>query len=73
MFTAATTYEHTQSVALDVWEIVHNLGVKAPIVDCWLDVAGEIVKVLPNGVVFVDINTCNVQFASPQVGTAIIA
>jgi len=73
MFAAVTTYEHIQSFASDVWTVNHNLGIKAPIVDAWLVVNAETIKVLPDMVEFVDINNCNIHFTSPGTGTAIIA
>ncbi len=73
MFAAVITYEHLQTTPSDVWVIVHNLGIKAPIVDCWIDISGDIVKLIPDKIVFIDVNTCNVEFDVPRIGTAIVA
>lgn len=72
-FGATSTFVYEQSTPSDAWTIVHNLGVRAPIVDTWLEIEGEIVKVMPERVEFVNPNTCTVHFNSPRTGTAVVA
>ena len=74
MYSRVNVFTHEQTTASDTWVIVHNLGtVKAPIVDCWIDIAGDVVKIIPNMVEFVNVNSCTVHFTSVQTGTAVIA
>ena len=73
MFGTANTFTHEQTTGASTWVVNHNLGVKAPIVDIWLDVEGETLKVIPDRVEYVNINTCNVYFTNNQIGTAIVA
>lgn len=71
--TGVDTYLHTQGVASTLWVITHNLEMKAPAVDVWVDVNSEIVKIIPSRVVIVDINTCHVHFTTARAGTAVVA
>lgn len=65
-------YKHEQTVAASTWVINHNLGVY-PAVDVYVDYNGEIQKILPLSVTYVDAMTCNVEFSAARAGTAIIA
>lgn len=73
MYGSGMTHKHDQAIASATWIIQHNLGVKAPIVDIWTTVGGNLVKIMPKKVEFVNLNTCRVLFNSAQTGTAIIA
>lgn len=73
MYGSTNTFVFEQTTPSDVWTIVHNLGVKAPIVDTWLDLDGSTVKVMPERVEHVNPLTCKVYFNSPQQGTAVVA
>lgn len=60
------TYEHTQSVAANVWTITHNLGTTAPVVDIILDdVAGDDQVMIAYDVVVTDANTVTVTLENP--------
>lgn len=72
-FGAASTFVYEQVSPSDTWTVVHNLNVKAPIVDTWLEIDGQIVKVMPERVEFVDLSTCRIHFTSPQIGRAVVA
>ena len=72
-FEATTTFIFEQSDLSDTWTIVHNLSVRAPVVDTWLEIDGQIVKIMPDRVEYVNPSTCRVYFTSPQTGTAVVA
>lgn len=63
------TFEITS--ASDAWTIEHGLGAY-PIVDVYIDLAGEMNKVIPLSVTYVDVNTCVIGFSVPRTGTAVI-
>ncbi len=67
----ATVYKHVQDTPASEWAIVHSLG-GYPIVDCYIDNAGTIERIMPSAVTFVDVNTCTVTFASSRAGFATV-
>jgi len=67
----ATSYDHVQSTPSATWTIVHNLGAY-PIVDAYIEYAGELQRILPSAVTYVDENTCTLSFATPRAGFATV-
>lgn len=70
--TLAATYEHQQETAATSWVINHNLGTY-PAVDVFVIYQGENHKILPSEVVYVDANTCTLEFSVPRSGFATVA
>jgi len=68
-------YRHTQTTASDLWTITHKLGhgkATIPAVDVLVDNNGSTVKIMPENINFIDIDTLSIEFTSPRTGTAII-
>ena len=67
------TYTHIQTVPSTVWLVEHNLGTDSPVVNCWLDISGEILNIKPFKITPIDIKSCEIHFTINRIGTAIIA
>lgn len=65
----ALTYNHVQDTASTTWTIVHGLQ-DYPIVDVYITLAGELQKVLPQAVTYVNPTTCVVTFSEAVSGYA---
>lgn len=65
-------YTHDQTTPSTLWSINHNLGVY-PAVDVYVEHNGEIQKIMPLAVTYVDAMTCEVAFSTARAGTAIIS
>jgi hypothetical protein len=68
-------YRHVQTTAATTWTIVHNLSGgegRVPLVDCAVDVDGEIVKMIPSTVEKVDNNTVSVTWSTARSGSATV-
>lgn len=66
------SHTHIQETPSTVWEIYHNLGTFAPVIDVLVQHKGETHKILPQGVIVVDNRTVRVTFSVPRTGTAAI-
>jgi hypothetical protein len=66
------TYQFDQTTPSTTWNIVHNLNLQAPIVDCWVLDMGVMTKIIPYSVQRVDENTVLVTFTSPRSGRALV-
>lgn len=64
-------YKHEQVTASTTWTIVHNLGVY-PIVDAWTTDGGDLTKILPSEVNYINANTCTLVFSFPISGFATV-
>jgi hypothetical protein len=64
------TYVHQQTTASDTWTITHNLQKTAPIIDCWIDNNGDVLRILPNTTTVIDENTIEVTFTDAWAGSA---
>ena len=64
------THNHTQSVAADVWTIVHNLALPLPIVDCWTTDNSVLTSIIPVSITATDSNTVVITFSSARTGFA---
>lgn len=62
-------YDHVQSTAATVWTINHNLG-GYPIADAYVTYNGDLQRILPASVTYVDANTCTLTFNTPRAGFA---
>lgn len=65
-----TGHFHDQTVASTTWTITHNLGTDAPVVDCWVDIAGTITKIMPLTVVATSSAVVTITFSTAFAGTA---
>lgn len=68
---AASMYKHVQDSAADTWTIVHNMG-NYPIVDVYVMNDGELVKIMPDSVTYIDPMSCSVGFSVPRTGFALV-
>lgn len=67
----ATVYKHIQASAAAVWTIVHNLQ-DYPIVDVYVSYNGDLQKILPQAVTYVDGTTVTITFSVPYSGYATV-
>lgn len=65
----AIGYDHEQAVASTAWTINHNLG-GYPIADAYVMYEGDMQRILPSAVTYVDENTCTLTFAIARAGFA---
>lgn len=65
-------YEHTQDSADVSWVITHNINTNAPIVDCYIDVSGEMTKIIPAEVTVTAPGVVTVTFSQAQSGIAFV-
>ena len=65
----STGYDHVQTIAAAVWTINHNLG-SYPIADAYIMYDGDLQRILPSAVTYVDGNTCTMTFTTPRAGFA---
>lgn len=63
----------TQSTPSASWVITHNLGTQSPVIDCWVDNAGNKEKILPATTEGTTVNICTITFSSPIVGEAVLS
>lgn len=67
----AITHRFEQSTPATVWTINHNLGVY-PVVDAFVTYEGELQKIIPSAVTFIDTNTVQLSFSTAQAGFATV-
>ena len=67
----AVTYRHEQTTPSTIWTIAHGLGMY-PIVDAFVTYNGELQKIIPAAVTFIDANTVQLSFTSAQSGYATV-
>lgn len=67
----ATCYKHVQNDPASEWTLVHNIG-GYPIVDVFTEYGGELVKIMPASVTYIDGNTCTLTFSTPRTGFATV-
>lgn len=63
-------HDHVQDVAASEWNINHNLNTLSPVVDCQININGEVQKILPVSVEVVDSMNVKVTWSSDRTGTA---
>ena len=73
MLSNLVSYKHVQSTPASVWLIEHGLSTDVPVIDCWVEIDGETVRVVPKSVERVDGSTCKAIFTSDRVGFAVVA
>lgn len=66
-----TVFEHEQVDESDTWVIVHNLH-SYPVVDIYIDFAGEKHRILPLTVTYNNPETVTVTFSVPRTGLATV-
>jgi len=64
------SYTHTQATASTTWNINHNLGTMAPIIDTYIYVNSVLTKILPLSVTVTDAYNAVITFSSARSGTA---
>jgi len=67
----ATCYQHTQAVPATVWTINHGLY-DYPIIDVYITVDGNLSRVIPFGISYVNNTTAVVTFQSARAGIAMV-
>lgn len=67
----ATSFTHEQTVPSTTWTLVHNIG-GYPIVDAYTMKDGELLKIVPAAVTYVDENTCTLTFSVARTGFATV-
>lgn len=65
----AVGYDHVQATPATVWTITHNLG-GYPIADAYVTYNGDLQRILPTAVTYVDSNTCTLTFQTARAGFA---
>lgn len=68
----ATLHKHVQEDASDTWIVAHNLHMY-PVVDCYTFEDGDLIKVLPASVKYLDGETCEIKFSYPVTGIAVVS
>jgi len=66
-----TIYTHEQATPATTWTIVHAIGTY-PIVDAYTTEGGQVQKIIPSSVTYVDPNTCTITFTTPRSGFATV-
>jgi hypothetical protein len=65
----STSYQHLQEDAAMVWNVNHNLNTY-PIIDVFILYNGEIRRVMPKSIEYIDELNCAVTFTEPRSGFA---
>jgi hypothetical protein len=68
----ASLFKFEQTTASNTWTIVHNMGAY-PCVDAYVTYEGDLVKIIPNEVTYVDAMTCVLTFSEPLSGFATVS
>jgi len=69
----AASYNHVQAGATTVWLINHNLASPVVVLDVYVDNLGNLEKILPSEVKYIDDDTTQVTFTTAQTGNARVA
>lgn len=64
-------HEHEQSTPAATWTIAHGLK-DYPIVDVYVMYEGDLQKIIPSAITYVDLDTCTVDFTTPYAGYATV-
>lgn len=64
-----TLFSFEQSSAVKDWVIAHGLG-RYPVVDVYVMFEGQMNKIIPSGITYVDLNTLQVNFTKAYSGYA---
>jgi len=65
-------FRHVQSTTSTTWNVQHNLHTSSPVVDCWIDQAGTLTKIIPLSVDVVDEDNVTITFSSVRAGEAFV-
>lgn len=71
-YRVASLYQHNQTEPSDTWTIPHGMGAY-PCVDAYVTYEGDLVKIIPNEVTYVDAMTCVLTFSEPLSGFATVS
>lgn len=66
-------YTHIQTTPVAVWTVQHSIGTMYPIIDCFIEFNGELVKSIPTSIEATSSSVTTVTWSSPQSGKASIA
>lgn len=67
-----SAYTHIQSTASTEWNVVHNLNQLYPVVDCWIQLGNDVVKIVPESVQVIDAQTVQIVFSTAFAGKACV-
>ena len=67
----ASIYHHEQATPSTTWTIAHGLK-DYPIVDVYVSYNGDMQKIIPSAITYVDMDTCTVSFTVPYAGYATV-
>lgn len=70
-YRVASLYRHEQTEASDTWTIAHGIGAY-PCVDVYVTSGGDLIKVMPEEVTYIDGQTCVLTFSEPLTGFATV-
>jgi len=66
----AESFRFEQTAANTTWTITHNLNSNAPVIDVWVDVSGDMTKILPLTVTATSVNVITLTFSTAYAGIA---
>lgn len=64
-------YEHVQTEPATTWTIKHGLK-DHPIADAYVIYEGDLQRIIPSAITYVDLDTCILTFSVPQSGFATV-
>lgn len=67
----AIGYEFVQTVPATLWTIKHNLSCQ-PIVHVYINVEGNLERILPASIEATNLQTIEVRFSVPQIGHVVL-
>lgn len=67
----AQRYKHTQDTADTTWVVQHNLN-RYPLVDVFTLHEGQLKKIIPLEVIYVNANLCHITFSTARDGFATV-
>lgn len=73
MLSNLVSYKHTQTVPASTWIIEHGLSTDVPVIDCWVTINDEVVRVAPRSIERIDGSAVKAIFSSDRVGFAVVA
>lgn len=67
----SVTYRHVQDTPSDLWQLTHNLGMH-PIIEVYTLDGGDLLKLIPRRITYVDDNNAELEFSFPITGFATV-
>lgn len=66
-------YEHVQTEPSSLWVVEHPLYTRAPVLDVFVDINGELQKMMPNEVKVINLTTIHIKWTLPRTGKVGVA